>query len=157
MSKHIIWSNINIKEEEWKDEDGKQMDYTEILDLLNLYIDDERDNLDIELDNPIIIIASLGLWNGRRSGYRILESKNIKDILYSNCDYVEWYVEDNELRATAHHHDGTNYYRYREVKDIDKVQPLLSKLYNNEEVSEEELSRHTNKLGKRIQAVYGWE
>lgn len=157
MKKHIIWSNIDINEDEWLNEDGSQMDYESIQDLLSLYIEDERANLDILLDNPILIVASLGLWNGRRSGYKIINSGNIKDILYSDTDYAEWYVEGNDLKATAHHHDGTNYYEYREIKDMDKVDNLTNKLYMGEEVTREYLSRYTRPIGKRVKEVYGWK
>lgn len=34
------------------------------------YLDDERMNLDIQLDKPILVIVDLGLWNGRYSGYK---------------------------------------------------------------------------------------
>ena len=36
----------------------------------NRYLDDERVNLNIQLDQPILVIADLGLWNGRRPGYQ---------------------------------------------------------------------------------------
>lgn len=31
------------------------------------YLEDERINLDIQLSKPIIVIADLGLWNGRKA------------------------------------------------------------------------------------------
>lgn len=36
---------------------------------------DEKENLDIKTDHPILVIADLGLWNGRRPGYKILPSR----------------------------------------------------------------------------------
>lgn len=73
----------------------------------NLY--DERVNLNIQLSQPIIVIGDLGRWNGRVSGYKMIDSGNIKDCLYSDTDYTEWYVDKyGDLRADAVHHDGTN-------------------------------------------------
>ena len=43
------------------------------------YLDDERMNLDIQLDKPILVIVDLGLWNGRYSGYKEIKSGNIKE------------------------------------------------------------------------------
>lgn len=82
----------------------------------NLY--DERVNLNIQLSQPIIVIGDLGRWNGRVSGYKMIDSGNIKDCLYSDTDYTEWYVDKyGDLRADAVHHDGTNHYLYRVFKD----------------------------------------
>lgn len=82
----------------------------------NLY--DERANLNIQLSQPIIVIGDLGRWNGRVSGYKMIDSGNIKDCLYSDTDYTEWYVDKyGDLRADAVHHDGTNHYLYRVFKD----------------------------------------
>ncbi len=81
-------------------------------------LSDQRINLDILLNRPIIVIADLGFWNGRKSGYKVIESGNISDCLYSDCDYNKWYVDKyGDLRCTAVHHDGTNYYLYRSFKD----------------------------------------
>ena len=44
----------------------------------NRYLDDERVNLNIQLDQPILVIADLGLWNGRRTGYQEISSGNIR-------------------------------------------------------------------------------
>ena len=45
------------------------------------YLDDERMNLNITLGMPILIIADLGLWDGRHSGYQEIASGNIKRLL----------------------------------------------------------------------------
>ena len=85
--------------------------YTWMVETNDEYIFDERINLDIQLTQPIIIIANLGRWNGRFSGYKMINSGNIKDCLYSDTDYTEWYVDKyGNLRADAVHHDGTNHY-----------------------------------------------
>ncbi len=42
------------------------------------YLDDERMNLDVQLSQPILVIADLGLWHGRRMGYKEIPSGNIR-------------------------------------------------------------------------------
>lgn len=82
------------------------------------YLGDERENLNITLENSIIVIADLVLWNGRHHGYRIIRSGNIADCLQTECNYVRWYVDGyKNLRADMIHHDGANHYLYREIKE----------------------------------------
>ena len=98
------------------------------------YLSDERRNLDIQLSQPIIVIGDLGRWNGRVTGYKMIDSGNIRDCLYADTDYAEWYVDKyGDLRADAVHHDGTNHYLYRVFKDgvTDKqIENLQDKIYN---------------------------
>lgn len=163
-NERIIWQNIDIDIKDY--EEFLQEVYPDItddydklslcLDLNNDYLDDERINLDIQLSNPIIVIADLGLWNGRRSGCSIIDSGNINDILYSNdCDYCKWYADRYNIRFTGHHHDGTNYYMYREVKDMDKIDILTDKLYNGT-ATQADVTRYTRSIRKHVARVYGW-
>ena len=132
IDRHIIWSNVNLDLDDWRDdmkeqllENGYAPDeitedrlYEEMLDTNYSYLDDERINLNIQEAQPIIVIADLGRWNGRFQGYKMIESGNIRDCLYSDTDYTEWYVDKlGDLRADAIHHDGTNHYLYRAFKD----------------------------------------
>ena len=52
------------------------------------YLNDERENLDIQLSQPILVIGDLGMWNGRRMGYKEIASGNIRDCLYSDTDFA---------------------------------------------------------------------
>ena len=71
------------------------------------YLDDERVNLIIPLSQPILILADLGLWDGRHSGYKELNSGNIKDCLFSQYDYATWYVDKHgDFRCDVIHHDA---------------------------------------------------
>ena len=92
---HLIWSNYNIDYEDWREELEEEYPdlsederYLKMLEINNDYLDDERTNLNIQLNQPIIVIADLGLWNGRRSGYKEIESGNIRDCLCSYYDYT---------------------------------------------------------------------
>lgn len=136
---HIIYSNFDpeVGDEFW--------------------LEDERENLDIQLENPILVIADLGLWSGRRQGYKIIESGNIKDILYDECDYVKWYSDGYNVKATASHHDGTNYYEYREIRDMDNIGNLLELIYYGKKISRSKLNHYTKSIHPYVAEIYGWK
>lgn len=108
---------------------------------------------------PILIIADLGLWNGRHSAYREIASGNIKDCLSSNTDYSTWYVDRlGDLRCDADHHDGSNHYLYRVYKDgVSETQMdnLKDKIYRGV-ATRTDITRITRRLGDDIGRVYGW-
>jgi len=164
--RHIIWSNYNLDFDDWRDELEEQypgLPESELVSLMydinNGYLDDERANLDIQLNSPILVIADLGLWYGRRSGYAEIKSGNIKDCLYSEQDYSTWYVDSlGDLRCDAVHHDGTNHYLYRVYKDgvrESQMDLLKEKLYNGS-VTRADITRVTRRLGDDIAKVYGF-
>ena len=96
------------------------------------YLDDERTNLNIQLSQPILVIADLGRWNGRVMGYKEIPSGNIQDCLYSDTDYSTWYMDKlGDLRCDAVHHDGV--------------------------ATRADITRLTRRLGDEIARVYGWE
>ena len=107
--RHIIWSDISLDLDDWRESleelypgysDDELYDIMVKSNAENLY--DERVNLNIQLSQPIIVIGDLGRWNGRVSGYKMIDSGNIKDCLYSDTDYTEWYVDKyGDLRADA--------------------------------------------------------
>lgn len=133
--------------------------YVAAAEINQSYLDDERTNLNIVLKHPIIAIADMGLWYGRRPGYRIIESGNIADCLQSTTDVVCWYVDEhNEFCSDQCHHDGTNYVVYRELKELDEEEvDKLIDLICRGKCTEEILDKYTSKIGDRISAVYGWE
>lgn len=166
-ARHIIWSNADLDfERDWKADLTEQYpDLSEdeliglMYDLNNEYLDDERVNLNITLSRPILIIADLGLWNGRRSGYAEIRSRNLRDCLYSESDYVTWFVDKlGDLRCDAIHHDGTNHLLYRVYKE-DATEPqierLQEKLYEGT-ATRQDITRLTRRLGDLIADVYGW-
>lgn len=173
--KHIVWSDLNLDIDEWReayaefikdndyddDPDDEYAIYQHMVETNSLYLDDERMNLDIELPRPIIAIADLGLWNGRFSGYKELNSNNIKDCLdgFSSCEYHEWYVDERkDLRCKAVHHDGTNYVLYRTYRDgvtDEQIEEFLDKIYDGN-ATEDDIEAITCRIGDRIAKVYGW-
>ena len=174
IERHIIWSNVSLDLDDWRDDMKDQLEmngytpdeitedrlYEEMLDTNASYLDDERVNLNIQEAQPIIVIADLGRWDGRYQGYKMIESGNIKDCLYSDTDYTEWYVDKlGDLRADAIHHDGTNHYLYRVFKDgvtPEQIENLQDKIYSGT-ATRADITRVTKRLGDDIAKVYGFE
>ena len=102
---YLIWTNHDLDYEDWREdleaeypELSEDERYYKMLEINGDYLDDERANLNIQLSQPILVIADLGLWTGRHSGYKEIESGNIRDCLYSQYDYTTWYVDkDGDL------------------------------------------------------------
>lgn len=164
---HLIWTNHDLDYEDWRtDLEAEYPDlsenerYYKMLDINADYLDDERLNLNIQLSQPILVIADLGLWNGRRSGYKELLSGNIRDCLYSEHDYTTWYVDkDGDFRCDDIHHDGTNHYLYRVYRDTatdEQRDKLKDKIYFGV-ATQSDIDRVTKRLGDEIGKVYGWE
>lgn len=120
------------------------------------WLEDERMNLDVQLKNPILVLMDLGLWNGRKQGCFIIDSGNVRDILYSECDYVKWYSDGHDIKARASHHDGTNHYKYREIRDPDNIGELIDAIYMGEKISEKKLNHYTKSLEPVVAKIYGW-
>lgn len=101
--KHIIWSNYDLDYEDWKDdleenypELSEQERITLMYEINGDYLEDERTNLNVQLSAPILVIGDLGLWYGRRMGYKEIASGKICDCLYSNTDYVDIFMYESE-------------------------------------------------------------
>lgn len=106
-------------------------------------------DLNIETKKTIITIATLGLWNGNRVGYKIL-CHNLKDVIGcdQSVDTFELYYdyEDKELKATGIHHDGTNNYMFREIKDESTIYHFTDLLISKNELDMDLVNKYTNKL-----------
>lgn len=165
--RHIIWSNYALDYEGWRVD--LEAEYPNLSDherenlmyeINGNYLDDERANLNIQLSQPILVIADLGRWNGRFSGYKEIESGKICDCLYGDTDYSTWFVDKNgDMRCEAIHHDGTNFYLYRTYKDgatEAQIARLKEKIYNGT-ATRADITRVTRRLGDEIGKVYGWE
>ena len=150
--RHIIWSNENLDLDDWREDlqeqypDCSEDELYRIMCETNAdYLSDERVNLNIQLSQPILVIADLGLWNGRRMGYKEIPSGNVDKKGDFRCDDI--------------HHDGTNHYLYRVYKDgVSEYQKdrLKEKLYEGT-ATRADVTRITRRLGDEIGKVYGWE
>lgn len=171
MKKYIIWQNYNIdlKDEDYKDYlkeyypevNNEEEKYRIIEELNNYCLEDERARLDILLDDDIIIIANIGLREGRQRGYKELHSNNIADCLQfaEDCNYGEWFVDSyGNLKSRQTHHDGTHYLLYRAWKKgvtEEQKESVLDGLYFGT-ISQRTLRRYTEGIGKYVAEVYGW-
>lgn len=174
IERHIVWGNMNLDLDDWRGDMREQLEmngtnpdditedmlYEEMLRTNDDLLDDERCNLNVQLSEPIIVIADLGRWNGRFQGYKMIESGNISDCLYSDTDYTEWFVDKNgEFKADAAHHDGQNHYLYRVFKDGvtgEQIEDLQDKIYSGT-VTKADIDRVTRPIGLDIAKVYGFD
>lgn len=173
--KYVIWSNRDLDIDDWRyayaefleinhldmDLDDEYRIFEYMYETNGQYLDDERANLGgVQFEMPIIIIADLGLWNGRRIGYREIRSGKIADCLYSDNDYITWYVDEyGDFRCDSAHHDGTNHYLYRAYRDdvtYGQIEDFKEKIYNGT-VDEKDILQVTRRVGDEIAKVYGWE
>ena len=84
--RHIIWSNMNLEADDWRDSYKEYLEingldddpndenklYEYMVEANDDYLSDERRNLDIQFSQPIIAIGDLGRWNGRVTGYKMI-------------------------------------------------------------------------------------
>ena len=120
-----------------------------------MFFDDDLDNLYEQVDGVIVAFASLGLWNGRRNGAKIV-GDNVKDSLKSSCgDYVHFHCDRWNALCEDVHHDGTNYYTYRVAKDEETAERLVNKIAY-EGMTREQFMRSTKSLRPYIANIYGW-
>lgn len=165
INHRLIWTNNDY--DEWEacmredypdgtDEDGEEVDFSieRYYENCSQYLYDERDNLDEEVDGYIVVFARLGLWDGTHIGSGIVGT-NVKDILHSNCDYLDWYCDRYNVRCTAIHHDGTNSYLYRVAKSREQAENLADSI-KYDEMTEEQFMRATKSLRPYVAKVYGW-
>lgn len=176
--KHTIWQDAIYEDEsQWRDAYEEELNVNEqngtesphkslsefIADSVDSQLDDERENLDIEVPNGIIVIGDLGLWDGHRTGYLNEDLHNVRDCLHghvSGLSYLKFYVDGTDLKCEEAHHDGTNVYTFREwkdgVTDQQKSNLKLALYSNNRDASAELIERYTESLRPRVAKVYGW-
>ena len=156
----IIWTNNDY--EEWKEccikYDGmseEETTYERYWEERSWDIDDERDNLNVQVDGCIVAFCDLGLWDGRHNGGAVIGS-NVKDILSSDCDYIKWYCDRYNVNCTAIHHDGTNNYIYRVAKDKNTAMKLINKIVYDG-MTKEQFFKKTKSLRPYVVKVYGFK
>lgn len=161
MKKKIntIWNSDIGPIENWEDEDGNQMSYEDANELNEIYLNDERANLDIETNQMIICIGDIGLWNGRRSGYKLL-GNNVKNILQPHMDCTSenhWYDDGKDICHDEAHHDGTCYYKYRLLKGATREEQEYNaeKLFSKP-LTSQRVGKFTTSLRPLVSNVYGW-
>ena len=134
--KHIIWSN----------EPG-----------YNGYLEFEEVNLNKPLDNYLVMYGVLDLWDGRRTGYKVLKSvrPNLNGIFHGTVgDFVTYYCEDGEICCDDVHHDGTNHYTYRVLKNDITESEFDESAFDDG--LQKAIEQYTEPLGELIADIYGW-
>ena len=164
--KHVIFSDDCCQYDEYEKDylqnreewEPEEYSWDRFYEDINLWLDDERMNLDWQIEGTIVAIASLGTWRGSRMGYKIV-GHNLKDIFGCNADENEYYCDQEDCHATCTHHDGTNYITYRVIKsyDEDKVEDLLYKMVYDSEDYESDVYKHTHSLMPYIADIFGWK
>ena len=161
-----IWQNYNINTEDYEDwlnekfPDRDEYEKFNLCEDLNYeYLEDERMNLNIPLNSKVICIADIGLWNGRRHGYKMMGT-NLNSLLQfmDSCDYAEFFCDNYDVRGRQSHHDGTHFLLYRQLKPTLSEQQLenfLDKLYYGT-LKKGDISRYTLSLRPLVAKVYGW-
>lgn len=170
MPEYLIWQNYNLDLDVWRDdllaeepELTEDQLYNRMVELNWSYLDDERNNLNIQLKERILVIAQFGLWNGHPVGYKYIQSGNIKDCLYlsEDCDYGKFFVDEaGEFRCKESHHDGTNLLCFRVFKsdlEDEQIEELEEALYNGSDSYENLVAQLTLPIGHHIAKVYGWK
>ena len=168
MKQLLIWSSeVDIDEEGWLEfvrdyEEANDVSlsdaekYCFCRELNDDYLDFERDNLNIPLDGDILILADLGLWDGRRSAYKLTNRSNVRDILCSQCDgEIKFYCDGKDICADEYHHDGCNHYIYREIAKPDTIDNFLCKVLDGT-YSRRSLNYYTKSLAPKVAEVYGF-
>jgi hypothetical protein len=172
MKKRMVWSydTYNWDKEEAKEnffevkgyepEDEYELDEF-INDMNSEYLYDEQMNIESyekwHGQKYYIILADIGLWNGRFDGGKVV--KGLWNAI-SACfeDYNEIYQEEQLLKVKAIHHDGTNYFKIREITPRG-----LEYYYNNNGIKEDRHihdrlfheSHYSNHV-KLFNELYGW-
>lgn len=153
-------TNITADDKQWASEWFVEAGYAEELAsvdegaLLDYLTDDKSDNLQElvgtlnGIEGTFITFADMGLWNGRRAGFKWAKSKKLGDalvdILSSDYNEVDIFTENGDLKVTGYHHDGTNYMVLRRV-----ITPDLT-LWTNEELKPVFRKKHTRGVAKEI-------
>lgn len=112
--------------------------------------------IDNKIDGKIIAIADLGLWDGRRLGYKELDT--LTDLSTCCQDYNTLEIDRyKNLTLTAVHHDGTNYITFRELKtDLtdEQIYNFENKIYYGK-ATKKDITRYTKSIGKYFLEYYG--
>lgn len=159
--------NLDKFKEDYKDfleeENLLDADEDELYELMyefdRMDFDDLYTQCKTQLENGIVVIADIGRWNGRASGYKVVRSGNVQDILHSDCDYAKWYVDKyKNLRFEGAHHDGSNHYLYRTWKNTvsdEQKENFLDKIYDGS-VTSRDITRYTKRIGDVILEELGY-
>lgn len=168
MKRCLIWTNIDLYDEETMKETRKFMreeNYTDLSDNNvmrviddnnNMYIEDERDNLSQKytgFKGYVVAFAELGLWNGVHVASKVYD--DISNILQNtSCDECEWYLDEWNVRFRGVHHDGTNNVLYRYVDTEKRANDIMNKIVCGG-MNLKQFKKATKSIRPFVKKVYG--
>lgn len=165
--KHVIWNNDicemvhSIKEcpeEHFEDSDIENLSDEEIFeeanDSIQNWLGDEVCNLNKTLPGTIILTGTLQRWDGPRSVYKDLGTKNVGESIrkaiscFEGDNSFEIYVEDGKMYISQTGHDNPTNPSIFEFK-----------LVNSDEMDSDDFdsNRDSKSIGSIPCEVYGWK
>ena len=94
--------------------------YEELNTAAEINLDTEKEEfarMDREMNGTVVAIANVGRWNGRKNGFKKVESMPAIFEFLGKYDEFELFIDRYNLKAIGHHHDGTDYVTFRLVPD----------------------------------------
>ena len=166
----LIWSydTSNWNDEEIKDEYKEIYEETPTETELEEYKDTiNNDDLSIMFSEILhyernhstklyVVKATLGLWYGVYDGGKVIESLE-SAIKQTFEDYNEIYIERRRLKVKAIHHDGTNFYQFKELTKRGEEYYERHKHGNQQQLVETLFKNsHYSHEVSMINEIYGW-
>lgn len=156
LGDNSLYSDDEIEEN--INDDNKVYEY--INETISIWYDDEKANLDKELDTEIIALADIGRWNGRVKGYKEL-GYNLNSIfsVWDSCDAIKLFAEKGSIKGIGYHHDGRNYVTFRKwINNIsdNMKEKVINAIYNQDSDSDKLIKRYTRSIYKDVANIYGW-
>ena len=158
------WNEEEMKreyEESYGETPNEEELYKFIDDTNTMYLEDECYNVECyEKEHgtkTYVILADLGLWNGRAEGGKII--KGLWNAI-SKCfeDYNHIYEYKRRLCVDAIHHDGTNHFQIKELtpKGLEYVEnhPYMSDRELHQRLFKDSHYSHEVTMFKKM---YGWK
>lgn len=134
--KKIIWSNIDNNYED---------DNEALEEIINKIKNQER----TEGEKYYLVIGKLGLWNGVFEGGKVIKGMtNVIRMAFE--DYNCLFFENKQLKITAIHHDGCNYFTVFELSSRGKKYYFDHQYDNRKELCEALTDSHYRRMPKNI-------
>lgn len=159
-----MYSSIETEPAEFSEADEEELlelsddkKWDQAYEEIENWLDTEMSNLDIDVNGQILLIGKEQRWNGARSVYKVLDTKNIGQSMQDamNCfggdNTFEVYAEDGSMFLSQTGHDNPttpSIIEFREMTvDFDELEDdLPATLYS-----------HSRPLAPYACDVYGWE
>lgn len=159
--REILADDYNDWQREEGEEERKPADFSDdevyerIYELIECELDTVKNYvLDKPLPNNIVQIADAGRWYGRFTGYNVLGDNlnNILDGMHHDIQSV--YADRYNVCGRDAHHDATNYYTFRVLKEGIDVDEFKRKLKWGT-YKKSTIMRMTRSLRPYIKEIYG--